>query len=130
MTKFKIGDVVEITENPNGMAGCVFTIRTNESTWDGIQSWSGPAIGRWTNSWRWRETHLKLFDPVADAKALLEKEGYTITPPRPKMTGKAVVWTFKEQVMGSPFISSFQNYMSGEDKVILAIVDWTEGDGL
>jgi hypothetical protein len=69
--------------------------------------------------------------PIDEAKNLLEKAGYTITPPKPKLTGKVVVWSFDENPSkGSPFVSSLENYVDGEDKIIFATVDWTEGDGL
>jgi hypothetical protein len=68
--------------------------------------------------------------PIDKAKDLLEKAGYTITPPRSKLTGKVVIWSFHEKPSGPPFASSDQNYIDGKDKTILAIVNWTEGDGL
>jgi hypothetical protein len=73
--------------------------------------------------------------PLEAAKALLEKEGYTITitPPKPKLSGDVVLY----KLPGSDTIScrterEWDKFTTAgkQARTILAIVHWTEGDGL
>lgn len=67
-------------------------------------------------------------DPIDKAKALLEKEGYAITPPKPKLTGKIAVRRNKDDGTVA-FVEQDESYLNTFWDTI-AVVDWTEGQGL
>jgi hypothetical protein len=78
--------------------------------------------------------YILLPTPLEAAKAFLEKEGYTITPPKPKLTGK--VYLYSHPVSGFSHSLTTEE-LAGRDPTdghsgtkLIAVLDWTEGDGL
>lgn len=65
-------------------------------------------------------------DRIIEAKELLEKEGYTITPPKPKEKGK--VYVLKGRDGGIVYVMNPCSW--GDGWKIIAIVDWEEGMGM
>lgn len=66
-----------------------------------------------------------------EAKQLLEAAGYTITPPKPKLAGQVVIYKFNGH-LGLSSKESYDNFYNSQKdaRKPLAIVDWTEGQGL
>jgi hypothetical protein len=71
------------------------------------------------------ETHFPLYSEEAAVK-LLKERGYNVAPPPEPLKGKAYVYRYVDT--GHVFVKTDQR--AGNDCDLIAIVDWTEGDGL
>lgn len=84
----------------------------------------------------WMPEHRVLLDdrqpelsPVDAAVQILEKAGYTVTPPAPLLTGEVVIF----QAGGPPMASvaeKFDHDYAQRGYKVLARLPWTEGQGL
>ena len=128
MGKFKVGDKVEVTnayrsgssDRPVGYIGIV----THTPAYsDAVTYLDGDEV--FTAS-------LQLATSLEKAKEILEAAGYSIIPPKPKLTGKVVVYTYDDEVyVVTEKEFNHRNASSGKHlRKVIAIVDWTEGDGL
>lgn len=74
---------------------------------------------------------VELVDPKDEAIELLKAAGYTITPPPEPLKGKVYIYKNAQGDVHAMSRNNGQMYRSvaGECNLI-AIVDWTEGDGL
>lgn len=74
--------------------------------------------------------YFKLSNPIEEAKALLEAEGYVVTSPLPKRSGKIYVYHFPDFNPEKIRIRSQSDYEStvvwGREPKIIKIIDWTE----
>lgn len=121
MAKFKIGDRVRRIRSPhiNG----VMQIGTE---------WVVNRISK-HNQWIYvvgcdeqlNPDNFELINPNETAIKQLEALGYTIIPPKPKETGKIYILRGRSGIT----ITDNPSAWSSELETI-AIVDWTEGDGL
>lgn len=71
-------------------------------------------------------------EAISDAKSLLEKEGYTITPPKPKLQGEVVVYKNSDGVW-CMIKDQWDRLSQGgyvKHNTVLSIVPWIEGQGL
>ncbi len=130
MAQFKVGDTVERLNYGHGNFnvgdhGVVAHVQGR------FVHLIGDAVG-----YEHDEINLKLIsnaDPIADAKVTLEAAGYTITPPKPKETGLVVV--YRSIASGHTFNCAKDDWYNLSDyhkkkQQLLAILPWTEGDGL
>lgn len=142
MTKFKVGDEVRIVRpNPavtstEDEVGKTFIIGRDAGDYHGSQSWSG--IG---TQWRWKEEWLELASvstPIPlyseeQAVSFLKEKGYSITPPPEPLKGKAAIYVSGydggTRVIDKNHWDKVTSKAAYKHKLI-AIVDWTEGNGL
>lgn len=140
MTKFKVGDQVRCISGYTGYAkGSEYNLPRTQGTV--IQSGNGYI----TVSYGGKESpavnssSFELVSPSTEEMIkLLTDSGYTIVSPKPKLTGKAYVYHYPEKRDGQVYIYNddlWDKYVTNgsggaEGKVLLAVVDWKEGDGL
>jgi hypothetical protein len=83
--------------------------------------------------------HFELIEECCEldkAKDVLEKNGYTITPPKPKLAGRVVIYCWNHDyknwrsVEEEAWDKSFRWTPDRHDLQRIAIVDWEEGQGL
>lgn len=126
MCEFQVGDVVRrvkqsLRSDAYGVVGLEYTI-------SGFSFNGGLLLaGLKGNGSKPEDFVLVYRSHIADAKALLEEKGFTVTPPKPKLTGQVIVYRNKKN--GDISITGNAHYPR-EYWDEIAIVDWTEGDGL
>lgn len=125
MSKFKVGDTVIRLYNshhnkiPYGHKYIVSSVNGTSLQVTGYTQW-------------WEEEWFSLAASVeTEAIKLLTEAGYTVTPPKPKLTGTVVVY----QTPGGVYTitkTEWDKWSNQERKArtILALLNWTEGDGL
>lgn len=74
-------------------------------------------------------THFPLYSEEAAVK-LLEERGYAVTPPPEPLKGKVVVYQGKASGTTYSAIIRDLDIIKNNGHTILAIVDWTEGQGI
>lgn len=70
-----------------------------------------------------------VFLPMDKAAKLLEEAGYTVTPPKPKLTGNSYVYRHTRG-QGVCLMEGEWRNAKVADYELIAIVPWTEGDGI
>lgn len=136
MTKFKIGDRVKVIGDdyrfytPGSKYNLPRTVGTVvecggsyiQVDYDGVVS---PPVNPSSFELIVEKTHLPLYSEEI-AMSFLQEKGYTVTPPSPKLSGKLYVYKASSGgAYGYPEkVSDILNWS------LLAVVDWTEGDGL
>lgn len=66
-----------------------------------------------------------------EAKKVLEALGYTVTPPKPKETGEVIVYRYLPNGKYYSYdTETWEKYKNNTNRVVIARVKWTEGDGL
>jgi hypothetical protein len=128
MCEFKIGDtVIVVGEKRDDPAGNHLRLPGYIGKVTGMSPYSSTTLlldGQYVY-----RSALKLHvDPICEAKALLEKEGWSVSPPPPKKMGKLYILQQKDRNY-PPFATCDRSAWS-DNFVTLAIVDWTEGQGL
>lgn len=129
MTKFKVGDKIRIKNEP---------YHKREVLWvsgDGIllkvKDLTGGRI--FDHSVVASQYELEP-DTTSEAISLLTSLGYDITPPKPKLTGEIVVYRYNlDNIVRHVTRENWNNNFTKSDKdkrPILAILPWTEGDGV
>jgi len=127
MGKFNIGDKVRrtrhsmVSEKKYGRMGVVYTIASERTVGMGYLTECGIIAC---------EANFELVGPLEEAKATLEAAGYIISPPLPKLTDKIAIWRFKFSRRDDYHVTTLSKHIPMSDKELIAIVDWTEGDGL
>lgn len=122
---FKVGDKVKVVDNDR--ATCLLSIgeELDVRRVEGGYVYLHGIIGRW-NSDRFE---LALSDEER-AIRLLNEKGYTITPPPEPLKGKVFVYKYKDRtyLFDSMMIKEFGIHPHYGEPI--AIVPWTEGQGL
>lgn len=131
MTEFKIGDKVTRTmssHNPRlfGEMGVIYTIKKVNYPCD-YTSEEGIKINCISSYWK----RVEECSEEAAVK-LLEERGYTITPPPEPLKGKMVIYLSKDKTIWGVPEHRYNEWSPTvkEGHVIVAIVDWVEGEGL
>jgi hypothetical protein len=133
MTTFKVGDQVKYigTFSPELINRCG-TVTGHNSPRSIQVDWGKPEV---FNTGVMPE-NICLFDPakeqaekIEQAKALLENNGYTITEPKPKLTGTVYVRT--DDRAGSVWLCPHDPGLNDNPSIkTIAVLNWTEGDGI
>jgi hypothetical protein len=126
MCEFKVGDRVRVKSGQDIRydAGSEHIVTRIERGYVYVDPHGrGKGLGYYPNRFELVKT-----DPICEAKALLEKEGYVVVPPPVKMTGRVSIRRNKEH--GSIAIVEYQPYFIDTFWETIAIVDWEEGQGL
>ena len=119
MGKFKVGDKVkrianELDTMKIGEIHTVSYVCSGNIELDGI-------------SRVWFTENFELVNLIADAVKLLQDNGYSVMEPKPKRSGKVYI---SAGVNGGAPYSSMSKMTDNEYFHTIAIVDWTEGEGL
>lgn len=140
MAKFKVGDKVRsngsllfsigkavVTVSSVTEDGRYFT--TNDSAWKEYQY---PMYG--FELVEAAITHFPLYSE-SEAVKLLSERGYAVTPPPKPLKGKVYIYNFPQLIggKGSIHAKTAQQFAESDwvsEPNILAIVNWTEGQGL
>lgn len=136
MSKFQVGDKVKVLDDSyqGYTVGSAYNIsRDIELTVTG-------AGRRWVsinNGPDMNPDSFELINPEEQAIKMLVDAGYTITPPKPKLSGKAYIYHYPDKKNGQVYIYNddlWKKYVTDgagvEGKVLLAVVDWQEGQEL
>lgn len=69
--------------------------------------------------------------PIEEAQKLLTEAGFTVTPPPPKLTGKVAVYKYGSGTYATDY-NSYEAWGASAKASypLVAVLDWTEGDGL
>lgn len=136
MTKFKVGDKVRVLPgegyDPSHVRvrhplveGAEYNVIGNCANSDNVKI-DLDFFNVGDNHSIWEADRFELvIDPIIAAVRHLTSLGYTISEPTPKLTGKVHII----QKNDGHIFASFDPPIFGHQKTI-AIVDWTEGDGL
>jgi len=121
MAKFKIGDKVRRIEAGGGCPpikmGETYTVKGYTDDLVMVEEVGGQLF----------EHRFELAISLEEsALALLNSLGYTIAPPKPKLTGKLYVYSYDD---GSGPISLCRK-LDNPAGTLIAIVDWAEGQGI
>jgi len=99
----------------------------------GHNFWTYSAVSNCTEfPFKWIDK-FDLVSPIDEAKATLEAAGYTITPPKPKLTGWVNIYRITDDNIFSGTIYSSKEVADAADETgypRIATIQFTEGDGL
>ena len=119
MNPFKVGDKVKHNKWPdhNGIVTSIQNdyVRTNDASY-GFMYFSFELDS----------------DPIKEAILLLKENGYGVVEPKPKLTGRVVVWGIPDTTntyFSASLIEDTKKWINPL-YVPIAILDWTEGQGL
>lgn len=97
---------------------------------DARARWADTGVGN-----RMFDQDIDLISPVSDERLaidLLKSLGYEVVEPKPKLSGKIVIYSHFGHIHAYTE-HSWKSYGYDEDtkgRTVLAVLDWTEGDGL
>lgn len=130
MPKFEIGDKIKVVGpcilgGQTEAIGKEFIIGTHEGLYDDEDSYSFEG-----QSFRFKESWIvAALTNEEKAQELLEQAGYTVLPPKPKLTGSFdIVRSSRNGVVAA--YKSEGREVRHKSWELIAIVPWTEGDGL